>query len=108
MTMSEPTIEDRIASIEDRLQKKYIQMLFEHDRVVRSHVIYEATAIEGLIENIVAWHFCPDPDKHLSFTALMFITAEVSFSKKIEIIGKVLENSYPDILADIPGLLNEL
>ena len=105
---TEPTIEERLASIEDALQKKYVQMLFEHDRVIRSHAIYEATAIESLIENIVAWHFCPDTEKHLLFIGLMFITAEVSFSKKINILIKVLENSYSDILKDIPRLANDL
>lgn len=106
--MAEQTIEERLAAIEDNLQKKYIQSLFDHDRVIRSHVIYEATAIEGMVENIVAWHFCPDAEKHLLFTGLMFVTAEVAFSKKTAILMKVLKNSYADILDDLPGLENDL
>ncbi len=109
MTTGEPTIAARLLkAIGDELQKKYIAVVFEHDRVIRSHAIYEATAIEGLIESIVAWHFCPDADKHLSFIALMFVTAEVPFSQKIEILLKVLKNSYADIVMDIPGLENKL
>ena len=106
--MGEQTIEERLAAIEDKLQKKYVQMLFEHDRVIRSHAIYEATAIESLIENIVAWHFCSDAEKHLLFTGLMFVTAEVTFSKKIQILMKVLQDSDADILDDLPGLENDL
>ena len=106
--MPEQTIEERLAAIEDKLQKKYVQMLFGHDQVIRSHAIYEATAIESLIENIVALHFCPDTDKHLFFVGLMFVTAEVPFSKKIEILMKVLQNSYPDILDDLPRLEKDL
>jgi hypothetical protein len=106
--MAKQTIEERLAAIEDQLQKKYVQMLFEHDRVIRSHAIYEATAIESLIENIVAWHFCSEAEKHLLFTGLMFVTAEVAFSKKIQILMKILQDSYADILNDIPGLENDL
>lgn len=109
MTNDGPTVAEKLLKvIGDKLQKKYIELVFEHDRVIRSHAIYEAVAIEGLIESIVAWHFCPEADKHLSFTALMFVTAEVPFSKKIEILMKVLENAYSDILMDIPGLENKL
>jgi hypothetical protein len=106
--MPEQPIEERLAAMEDKLQKKYVQMLFEHDRVIRSHAIYESTAIESLIENIVAWHFCPDAEKHLPFIGLMFVTAEATFSKKIEILIKILQNSYADILDDLPGLENQL
>src|SRR6266478_2518643 len=101
--MTERTLQDRIASIEGLLGKKYVQLLFDHDRVVRSHIIYEATDIEGLIADIIACHFCPDQEKHLSFKGLMFNTAEVSFRKKIEILEKLLKSYYSDILEDIPG-----
>lgn len=109
MTNGEPTIAERLLkAVGGELQKKYVELVFEHDRAIRSHAIYEATAIDGLIESIVAWHFCPDASKHVSFIALMFVTAEVPFSKKIEILMKVLKNSYADIVMDIPGLENKL
>jgi len=43
---------------EDKVFQKRIQLLFEHDRVIRSHAIYEASAIERMIESVIAWHFC--------------------------------------------------
>jgi hypothetical protein len=85
-----------------------VQSLFEYDRLIRSHTIYEATAIEGVIENIIAWHFCPEEEKHLSFTALMFVRAEIPFSKKIDILERLLKDHYRDILDDIPGIINDL
>jgi hypothetical protein len=106
-TTRESAIAERLLNaVGDELQKKYIELLFEHDRVIRSHAIYEATAIEGMIESIVAWHFCPDVDKHLSFTAL--VTAGMPFSKKIDVLMKLLKNSYSDILTDVPELKNKL
>ena len=105
--MSEEIAKDKIASIESLLQKKYVELLFDHDRVVRSHIIYEATTIDGLIADIIACHFCPDQEKHLSFKGLILNTA-VSFRRKIEILSKLLKSYYSDILEDIPGLIKNL
>lgn len=106
--MDEGTPQARKALIESLLKKEYVQLLFDHDRVVRSHIIYEATDIDGMIADMIASHFCADQEKHLSFKGLMFNTAEVSFSKKIEILGKLLKSHYSDILKDIPGLIKKL
>ena len=106
--MSELDVKKLLASVQKKLREKHIEMVFERDRLVRANAIYEATAIEGLVENIIAWHFCPDADKHLLFIGLMFRAAEVPFSRKITILIKVLKHSYPDILQDIPRLEKDL
>src|SRR5437588_8208059 len=93
---------------EDKVFQKRIQLLFEHDRVIRSHAIYEASAIERMIESVIAWHFCPDEEQHLSFTSLMFVSTEVMLRKKIDILEQLLENYYPDILKDLPNIINDL
>ncbi len=93
---------------EDEIFKKRVRLLFEQDRLIRSHAIYEATAIEGMIETIIAWHFCPDEEKHLSFKALMFVSTEVMLRKKIGILEHLLRNYYKDILEDLPNIINDL
>jgi hypothetical protein len=92
----------------DELFQHHVKLVFDYDRIIRSHAIYESTAIEGTVESIIAWHFCPDEEKHLSFVALIFVTTELTFSKKIDILERLLKNSYPDILKDVPNIINEL
>lgn len=93
---------------EYKTYQKYVELTFDYDRMMRSQIIYEATALEGQIENIIASHFCPDEDKHLSFVSLLFNRAEVPFSKKIDILEFLLKQHYPDILNELPGLINKL
>jgi hypothetical protein len=77
---------------EEELRERNIRLIFDFDRANRAHIIYEATALYKEIGEITAWHFYPDETKHLSFIALMFQRAEVSFSKKIEIFERILSD----------------
>lgn len=88
--------------------RRHVELSFDYDRMFRSQIIYEATALEGQLENIIACHFCSDEDKHLSFIAFLFNRAEVPFSKKIEIVEAILNEHYADLLKDLPGLINKL
>jgi hypothetical protein len=88
--------------------RRRLEKLFDYDRVIRSHAIYEATAIEGMVETLIAIHFCPNKQKHLSFVSLLFGRGEVPFSKKIDILQHLLQTDYPDILKTVPELINEL
>jgi hypothetical protein len=81
---------------------------FEIDRLVRSHIIYEAISLESMVDQIIAWHFCPDETKHLWFQSLLFRVGEVPFSNKIRILKKLLRECYPDIWESVPGLTNKL
>lgn len=92
----------------DKEHQRRILELFEYDRRVRAHAIYEATAIEGLVESAIASHYCPDEKKHLSFIALLFGRGEVPFSKKIEILESLIKIDYPEVSKDYPQLINQL
>jgi hypothetical protein len=64
--------------------QRRVEKTFEYDRLVRSHAIYEAMSAEDQIQNIIAKHFCPDQNKHLSFIAWLFVSTEVGFRKKLK------------------------
>ncbi len=85
-----------------------LEKLFDIDRLVRSHVIYEAISVESIIDRIISWHFCPDETKHLWFQSLLFREGEVGSSKKIRMLKKLLPDCYPDIFEKVPGLINKL
>ncbi len=93
---------------EDERYQRHLELTFKYDRMYRSQIIYEATAIEGQIESIIASHYCPDEERHLSFISLLFNRAEVPLSKKIEILEVLLKDHYPDLLEELPGLINKL
>jgi hypothetical protein len=85
-----------------------VSQMLELDRLVRSHVIYEAIALEGVIDNIISAHFCTDETKHIWFQSLIFRDGEVTFSKKIIILKKLLSNCYPEIDKLVPSLTKKL
>jgi hypothetical protein len=91
----------------EELQRR-ISRTFEMDRMVRSHIIYETTAIEGVVDSIISWHFCPDENKHIWFQSLLFRDGEISFSKKIIILQKILKEFYPDLNKSVKGLTKKL
>jgi hypothetical protein len=101
------TTEAEAAPTHDEFKQR-LEQLFEIDRLVRSHIIYEAISIEGIIDQIIAWHFCPDEAKHVWFQSLLFREGEVGFSKKIRILKKLLRDCYPDLFEKVPGLINKL
>jgi hypothetical protein len=87
---------------------KNLEAALKLDSFFRSQIIYIATAIEGVVGEAIAWHFCPDEEKHLLFMALLFQRAEVPFSKKIDIIEYLLKNNYSDLNQDYAGIINKL
>jgi hypothetical protein len=95
---------------EERLERfqRHVTITLELDRMVRSHILYEAIALEGMVDQVIAWHFCPNEEKHIWFSSLIFRKGEVTFSKKIEILETILKQFYPDINADMPGLVTRL
>jgi hypothetical protein len=78
------------------------------DMMYRSEALYTAIVAEELVSECIAWHFCADEEKHLTFMALLFNRGEVPFSKKLEIFEFILKASYPDLYALHPQLINQL
>jgi hypothetical protein len=85
-----------------------IEMTLVYDRHIRSQVMYNAIYLEGLVGQIIAWHFCPNEEKHLWFNSLIFQRGEISFSKRIIILKEILQQFYPDIYAETKGVIDRL
>jgi hypothetical protein len=82
--------------------------LIDHEGFYRSRIIDAATVVDELLSRCIAWYFCQDEAKHLSFIALIFNRAEVTFSKKIEIFGFIFRSQYADLCQELPQLINKL
>jgi hypothetical protein len=77
------------------------------DRMVRSHVIYEAIALEGVVEQIITTHFCQEELRDYGFSRYCF-EGEISFKNKIRILRTLLKTCYPDIRERVPLLPGKL
>jgi hypothetical protein len=86
----------------------HIQRTFAYDRLFRSQLLYHAIALEGVVDEIIAWHFCPDPAKHGLFFASLFREGEIGFAKKIRILRRLFRASYPDLDEPFRFLLKRL
>ncbi len=91
-----------------KLLQAGIEITLVYDRHVRSQVMYNAIYLDNLIGQTIAWHFCPNEEKHLWFKSLIFQRGEISFSKKIIILRDILEQFYPDIYAETKGVIKRL
>ena len=90
---------------------RHIEIVLGYDRAFRSQIIYEAIALESLLDGIIAWHFCSDATKHPLLFTLIFKEGEISFGKKIRMLSKLLKQCYPDLkptFGALPKRLNAL
>ena len=74
-----------------------VQIVLAYDRLFRSQVLYEAIALEAVLDRIIAWHFCPDQTKHGLLFTLIFREGEIGLGKKIRMVAKLLRHSYSDL-----------
>jgi hypothetical protein len=88
-----------------KLLRAGAEMTLVYDQHIRSQVMYNAIYLEGLLGQIIAWHFCPNEEKHLWFNYLILQRGEISFSKRISILKEILQQFYPDIYADTKGVI---
>lgn len=96
---------------EDQRLENEVSLLLTRDRLMRSQILYEAIDLEAAVERIVAFHFCPDPEKHDLFVSLLFREGEVTFSQKIKMLRKLLKLCYPTVeraFAFLPKHLEKL
>lgn len=88
--------------------EKYTELILELDSIVRTRVLYQAIALEGVLDHIIAWHFCPDQAKHAAFFSLLFREGEITLANKTRILKKILKSSYPPLLRLFPKLFKAL
>lgn len=90
---------------------KHIQVILEYDRLFRSHLLYEAIALENLVDKMIAWYFSAEESKHALMFSLVFREGEIGFSVKIQILRKLLKKAYRDLqpaFGYLPRALDEL
>jgi len=64
--------------------------------------------VENEIENIITTHFCRERNPAPLFKSLIFGVGEVTFSKKISILEKILEVAYPDLWKECKWVISRL
>jgi hypothetical protein len=87
---------------------QYIDLILEMDGIVRTQVLYRAIAIEGTLDRIIAWYFCPDEAKHAGFFSLIFREGEMTFASKIRILRKIFKAAYPPLAKLFPKVFKVL
>jgi hypothetical protein len=100
--------EKKYERAKNKLLQAGLRLTFLHDQNTRTQIIYHAIHLEGLVGEIIAWHFCPNEESHLWFNSLIFQKGEISFGTKISILDELLQQFYPDIYAATPGLITRL
>jgi hypothetical protein len=70
---------------------------FVLDQRIRSRVIYNSILLENAVQKIITTHFCRERGEEILFSSLMFREGQITFSKKITILGKLLKLAYPDL-----------
>ena len=75
---------------------------------IRGSILDQAIWIEALIDDIVAWHFCPQEAKRNLLFSLVLKGTELTFSDKIGILECLLRLEYSELKEQYPGLKDHL
>jgi hypothetical protein len=76
--------------------------------LISSEIVQRAVLIEKQLEIIIAFHFCEDREKWLSFRSLLFRDGQISFEQKTRICQKLFREQYPKIFEQISPLFTRL
>ena len=98
------TLNNERYRILERLHDKSLKL--DHD--IRSQIIFSSIMVENEIENIITTHFCRERNPAPLFKSLIFGVGEVTFSKKITILEKILEVAYPDLWKECKWVISRL
>src|SRR5690349_12029835 len=81
---------------------------FVLDQRLRSRIIYNAILVENVIERIIVTHFCREADQQALFASLIFREGQVTFSRKIIILEKLLKSAYPDLHTQCKWIIKKI
>jgi len=87
---------------------RQLGQLFELAKQIRAPFLEQAIYIEGLVEDIISRHFCPDEDRFNLFFSLIINRTDLTFSSKIDILERLIRLRYADLLDKYPKLIDEL
>lgn len=93
---------------EEEIILQHRQAMVRYENLTGSRIVQGAVLVEAKLENIIAFHFCDDQNKWLSFRTLLFLDGEISFSKKIEICKKLMREHYHAIFEQISPMFKRL
>ena len=83
--------------------------LVEYDTAIRGAYLAYIISIDGLIKDIISYHFCSDEDKRKQFLSLILNGKNYyTFSFGIKILQKLLSLHYQDLTERYPRLINDL
>jgi len=81
---------------------------FVLDQRLRSRVIYNSILVENALEKVITTHFCREKGEEILFSSLLFREGQVTFSRKIVILEKLLKISYPDLHKECKWLIKQI
>ena len=81
---------------------------FVLDQRLRSRVIYNSILVENALEKIITTHFCREKGEEILFSSLLFREGQVTFSRKIIILEKLLKLAYPDLHKECRWVIKQI
>ena len=92
--------------MKDEVLVKYAKLYFDRDRNIRGGYLFQSTWIESLLEEIIAYHFCPS-DKKKRGQILSMVIPDLNFSSKIRIFLNLIKQ-YPKLLKQYEHFKDDL
>jgi hypothetical protein len=81
---------------------------FVLDQRLRSRVIYNSILVENGLEKVLITHFCREKNDERLFASLIFREGQVTFSRKIVILEKLLKSAYPDLHRECNWVIKQI
>ncbi len=88
--------------------ERHAEVNERYKSLISLQIVQRAILIEAQLETIIAFHFCEDREKWLSFRSLLFRDGEISFSQKTKICKELFREQYPKIYEQISPLFTRL
>jgi hypothetical protein len=90
-------------------RQEKVAKVMKLDTIIRGAYITQVIPIEGLVKDIISYHFCSDEDRRKEFVSLILNgSRDYTFASGIEILEKLLDIHYQDLTKRYPKLLNDL
>ena len=75
---------------------------------IRGSYLAHVIPIEGLVKDIISYHFCSDEDRRKQFVSLILNGRDYTFASGIETLEKLLDMHYHDLIQRYPKIVNDL
>lgn len=96
----------KLSSTSERQEKA--ARAVKYDMTIRGAYLAHVIPIEELVKDIISYHFCSDEDRRKQFISLILNGRDYTFAHGIEILEKILDIHYHDLIQRYPKLVNDL